>query len=134
MNHIVIDGNLAANPETGVADNGRGWVRFRVITNDRYTNRDGTWVDGPAVNYNVAAFGRLAQNVADSLHRGDQVLVAGALTVKSYRDGDGNERASRDIIADHIGASLALATAAITRNSAATAAAGDAVGLLESTR
>ncbi len=123
MSHVVIDGNLAADPETGVADNGQGWARFRVITNDRYTNRDSTWIDGPAVNYNVIAFRRLAGNVADSLHRGDRVVVAGTLTVKSYRDGDGNEHASRDIIADHIGASLALATVTITKNAAAAAAA-----------
>ncbi len=75
MSHIVIDGNLAADPETGVADTGQSWARFRVITNDRYTSRDSTWTDGPAVNYTVAAFRRLAGNVADSLHRGDRVGV-----------------------------------------------------------
>lgn len=128
MSHIVIDGNMAADPETGVADTGQSWARFRVITNDRYTNRDGTWIDGLAVNYDVAAFRRLAGNAADSLRRGDRVVVAGTLTVKSYRDGDGNERASRDIIADHIGASLALATVTITKNGAAAVAASPDAG------
>lgn len=121
MSHIVIDGNLAADPDAGVSGKGTAWARFRVITNDRYTDKADTWVDGPPVSWQVTAFRRLAENITDCLHRGDRVVVSGDLTVKSYRDADGNERTSRDIIAGTVGASLSLATVSITRNTGRTA-------------
>ncbi len=116
MSYTVIEGNLAADPETAVAESGTTWSRFRVITNDRYKDRDGDWTDGPAISYQITAFRRLAENVTDTLLKGHRVIVTGPLTVKSYRDSDGNERVSREIIADHIGVSLARATATVTKN------------------
>lgn len=116
MSYSIIEGNLAADPETAVAESGTTWTRFRVITNDRYKDRDGIWVDGPAMPYQVTAFRRLAENITDSLHKGDRVIVAGTVTTKGYTDSDGNVRAARDIVADHVGVSLTLATAAVTRN------------------
>ncbi|WP_051266031.1 single-stranded DNA-binding protein [Nakamurella lactea] len=117
MSYNIIEGDLAAEPETAVAESGTTWTRIRVITNDRYKDRDGIWIDGPPVPYQVTAFRRLAENITDTLHKGNRVVVAGTVTTKGYRDSDGNVRGSREIIADHVGASLALATATITRNS-----------------
>lgn len=118
--NIIIAGHLAADPESAVADSGTSWTRFRLITNDRYKDQHGTWVDGPPVAYRVTAFRRLAENITDTLRTGHGALVAGRLTVKSYRDADGNDRTTREILADHVGADLARATATITKNAAAT--------------
>jgi single-strand DNA-binding protein len=63
-----------------------------------------------------SAFHRLAENAATTLRKGDPVLVAGTETVTEYTDRDGNPRTGREIIADHLGVSLAFATAAIHRN------------------
>ena len=112
----ILTGHLAQDPETGVSDTGTSWTRMVVMTNDRYQDRSGDWVNGPAVAYRVSTFRRLAENTANCLHTGDPVLVAGAVTTKEYRDRDGNHRVGRDMIADYVGADLSHATADITRN------------------
>ena len=88
-----------------------------VITNDRYRNRAGDWTAGPAaVRQRVTAFHRLAENAAITFRKCAPVLVAGTETVTDYTDRDGNPRTGREIIADHLGVSLAFPTADVHRN------------------
>ena len=114
--HITSDGSLAEDPAFGTSDAGVCYTRLVVITNDRYRDRAGDWTTGPAVRHRVTAFRRLAENAANTFRKGDPVLVAGTQTVTEYADCDGNPRIGREIIADHLGLSLAYATADVHRN------------------
>ncbi|MET3803956.1 single-stranded DNA-binding protein [Nakamurella sp. UYEF19] len=110
-------GHLAADPEHGMSPNGIPYTRFVVISNDRYTDRNGEWVSGPAVATRVSTFRQLAVNIADCLHTGSPVVVSGTLTTKFYRDKNtGEQRPSRDLTADYVAANLANATVTITKN------------------
>ena len=44
------------------------------------------------------------------MHKGDHVLVAGRLSVRTWEGDDGTKRTSTDISADEVGASLRWAT------------------------
>src|SRR5690606_22983134 len=77
------------------------------------TNR---WEDAGTVFHRVAVFNQQARHVANSLRKGDSVVVAGDLRFGTYTDKDtGNSRETRDIIADNIGASLKFADVNVQR-------------------
>ncbi len=106
-------------------------VNLRVAVNDRYQDHmTGQWTDGDTVYLTVTGWRRLAENTAESLHKGDGVLIIGRLTQRDYTTGTGEKRTTYQLDADHIGASLAHAhaTTTSTRNLKTGAdAAGDQV-------
>ena len=77
---------------------------------------DGTWSDGGRVGYRVVVFDQLADNVTNSLHKGDRVTVTGDYTVRDYQTSDGSRGASHEIRNATVGVSLDFATVTVTRN------------------
>jgi single-strand DNA-binding protein len=113
---VSITGNLVADPELTIGESGVAHAKLRVAVNQRVQAADGTWQDGETVFHNVSAFRALAENVANSLKKGDPVNVAGELEFRSY-DKDGERREARRIIADTIGPDLRFGTAVYQRSS-----------------
>ena len=58
----------------------------------------------------------LGENAAESLHKGDAVIVVGKEHSNSWEDKEGGKQYGRVIDADTIGVDLSRATAAVTRN------------------
>lgn len=112
--HVTIAGNLTRDPELRFTPSGDPVVNLSVAVTPRVKKGD-EWADGETAFYNVAAWRKEAENVAESLHKGDRVIVTGTLRVRAYET-DGMKRTSMEVDADEVGASLAWATAAITRN------------------
>ncbi|MFS0735292.1 single-stranded DNA-binding protein [Microbacterium sp. 1P10UB] len=105
---VTIEGNLTGDPEYGGSDTGTEWARFSVAVNDRRLNETtNTWEDGGAVFHRVVVFNQQARHVADSLKKGDTVLIAGDLRFGTYTDKEtGQTRETRDVVANNVGASL----------------------------
>ncbi len=119
MSHIIIEGNLTADAEGGYGkESGKPWARLNVV-NNRVKSQDGSWTDGPTSFYRVTAFGSLAENAMNSLHKGDTVVLSGDLTVEGFVRQDGTNGVSQEITADHLGASLRFGTVAITKTTKA---------------
>ncbi|GAA1979241.1 single-stranded DNA-binding protein [Microbacterium pumilum] len=125
---VTIEGNLTGDPEYGTGESGNEYARFSVAVNDRRLNREtGVWEDGDTVFHRVVVFDRQAGNVARSLSRGDNVIIAGELRFGSYTDKEsGQTRETRDIVADNVGASLKFATVGVERAPKASGPAADA--------
>jgi single-strand DNA-binding protein len=113
---ISITGNLVADPELTISESGVAHAKLRVAVNQRIQGSDGTWRDGEPVFHNVSAFRALAENVANSLKKGDPVNVTGELEFRAY-DKDGERREARRIIAETIGPDLRFGTAVYQRSS-----------------
>ena len=117
MSRIEITGNLAADPEYALGkDTSRPYSRFTVVVNYRTKDPDGTWSDGGRVGYRVVVFDQLADNVTNSLHKGDRVTVTGDYTVRDYQTSDGSRGSSHEIRNATVGVSLDYATVTVTRN------------------
>ena len=114
---VTIEGNLTGDPEHGTGDAGNEYARLTVAVNDRRLNEtSGRWEDAGTVFHRVVVFNQQSRHVADSLHKGDSVLVAGDLRFGTYTDKDtGQTRETRDIVADNIGASLKFSNVQIAR-------------------
>lgn len=125
---IAQEGNLGADPQFGVSENGTHWVQFTLGVNDRVRDpASGEWKDGKTVFHQVSAFGQLADNVRASLKRGDRALVTGMLEFTSWEK-DGETHRGTRILAEGVGPSLRWRTAQIQRDAARDGVVQDAVG------
>lgn len=116
MATITIHGNLAADPELRYTQGGKAVANLRVLENTR-SKRQGEWTTDPdPTAHNVTAWGALAENIVESLHKGDNVLVIGTTRTESYTVGERAEAATRTkgvVTATAVGASLQHSTVSI---------------------
>jgi len=114
-NHTSITGNLAADPELRFTNTGIPVANLRVAVTQRLQDKDGTWRDGETSFHRVNVWRDQAQNLTDSLGKGDRVMVTGRLRQRSWETPEGERRTSTEIDADEVGASLKFHTAKLER-------------------
>jgi single-strand DNA-binding protein len=117
MNATVVTfaGHLADAPELRFTPNGRAVAKVRVAVNERYQNSTGDWVDGNTSWYTVQAWGALAEHLAESVGKGDRVLVHGRLGQRPYETETGEKRHAWEVTAEEIGLSLRHTSAESTK-------------------
>jgi single-strand DNA-binding protein len=116
INYVTVVGNLTRDPELRFTPNGTPVVSFAIAVNRRIQNKDsGEWTSS-ADFFNVAAWFKLADNCAESLNKGDRVLVTGRLSQDSWDDKDGQKRSSYKIVANIVAPSLEFATCKVDKN------------------
>lgn len=78
---------------------------FRVGSTPRHY-RDGQWVDQPTAWYTVKAWRQLGRHVADSVRRGEPVIVTGRLVVETWDKGNGEIGTKHVVVARAVGHDL----------------------------
>lgn len=125
---ISIIGNLAADPELRFIQSGKAVVNFTVVSTPRTFDRQANdWKDGETLNMRCTAWGEVAENVAESLSKGDRVMVVGNLVARSY-ESNGEKRWVNEIQVDEVGPSLRYATAKPVRKASTRGGGGFAGG------
>jgi single-strand DNA-binding protein len=122
MFQTTITANVTRDPELRYTDSGKAVVNLPLAHNSR-TKVDGQWVDSETTYLEAELWEDMAEHVAETLRRGDRVLVAGDITVKAYPGTDGQKRTKVVIKAEEIGPSLRFATAQIHKTTRGTTAA-----------
>jgi single-strand DNA-binding protein len=97
---VTFKGRLGAEPDVTFSANGTAVTKMRIVTNGRRLV-DGTWEDTDTSWWSVTAFGRVAEAVADTVHKGDLVMVTGKIKQRDWEK-DGVKRTSADIVADEV--------------------------------
>ena len=117
MNEITIVGNLTADPVYRVSErNARGVVHFDVAVNRRRFNRESNQYDDlPPVFHRVVAFGPVAENAAETLRKGLEVVAVGQMADDSYETEAGEKRRQVVFEAQVIAPSLRFAKANVVR-------------------
>jgi len=113
-NHTTIVGNLADDPELRFTNTGIAVTSLRVAVTQRI-QQDGEWRDGDTSFFKVNVWRGQAEHLADSLAKGDRVMVTGRLRQRSWETPEGDKRSVTEIEADEVGASLKFATAKVER-------------------
>jgi single-strand DNA-binding protein len=108
-------GNLTRTPELRFSAKGAAWTTTALAVDRRKRCEDGTWEDLPSEFYDVVAFGRLAESVAESLAVGDRVIVVGRVEATEWIGRDGVQRTGHKIVADDVGPSLRHGPAQVDR-------------------
>ena len=89
-------------------------TNLRVAVTQRI-QQDGEWRDGDTSFFKVNVWRGQAEHLADSLSKGDRVMVTGRLRQRSWETPEGEKRSVAEIEADEVGASLKFATAKVER-------------------
>jgi single-strand DNA-binding protein len=113
-NHTIIVGNLVEDPELRFTNTGTAVANLRVAVTQRI-QQDGEWRDGDTSFFKVNVWRGQAEHLADSLAKGDRVMVTGRLRQRSWETPEGEKRSVTEVEADEVGASLKWATAKVER-------------------
>lgn len=93
---IVIMGNLTADPEQRTTPNGRELTSFTIAVN----TRAGAGREENTTFYRCTMWGNRGEAIAKYVTKGQQLLVSGTLSARSYQAKDGTERQSLEVNVD----------------------------------
>jgi single-strand DNA-binding protein len=115
-NTVVLVGNVTRDPELRFTSSGQATASFGLAVNRRWQNRQTQEWEEATSFFDVVCWRDLASNVAESLARGDRIIVSGRMEQRSWETTDGEKRSKVEVVADEIGPSLRWATAQIAKN------------------
>lgn len=86
---ITVTGLVATTPRYLTTSDGLAITSFRLASSQRRFDRAlSRWVDGDTNWYTVSAFRALAENSAESINKGDRVIVQGQLRLRDWENTD----------------------------------------------
>jgi single-strand DNA-binding protein len=95
--------------------NGVTVVNLRVASTPRI-KRKGQWMDGDTTWYSVSAWRALADNIRDSVKKGDAVIVHGRLRSEAWQREDGQMSSTLMVEASFVGHDLCRGTSTFARS------------------
>ena len=99
LNKVTLIGNLGADPEVRYMPSGGAVANVSLATTFRWKDRDTKEKKESTEWHRVVFFNRLAEVVGEYLRKGSQIYIEGRLQTRKWKDKDGIERYSTEIIA-----------------------------------
>ena len=100
INKVIIVGNLGRDPEVRYSQGGIAICNFSVAVTERVKDGD-AWKDATEW-FRVVTFGKTAENAGQYLQKGRQVYVEGRLKTSKYKDKEGVEKTSVELVANQL--------------------------------
>ena len=114
--NVTLTGTLGRDPELRFTAKGKAVATLSVVTSksvlDEATNK---WVNEEETWWRVTAWDKLAENVAETLLKGDPVIVVGRAFMDSYDGKDGEKRQSLAVNAYSVALELKRRSASVNR-------------------
>lgn len=101
VNKVILIGNLGIDPEVRTLESGVKVCRLSIATSESYTNKEGNRVEQTEW-HSVTLWRGLAEIAEKYLTKGNKVYIEGKLRTRSYKDKDGVDRYSTEIVADNM--------------------------------
>ena len=96
VNKVIIVGNLGRDPEVRYSQGGMAICKMSVAVTEKVKDGDG-WKDATEW-FRVTLFGKQAENAGQYLQKGRSVYVEGRLKTDKYKDKDGVEKTSVEVV------------------------------------
>src|SRR5256885_16325524 len=113
---ITTTGTPTNAPELRSPPSGAAVANFTVASPPRSFDRQSNeWKDGDTLFLRCSVWRQAAENVAESLHRGNRVIVQGRLRQRSFETREGEKRTVIELEVDEVGPSLKFATAKVSK-------------------
>jgi single-strand DNA-binding protein len=97
VNKVIIVGNLGRDPEVRYSQGGMAIGKLSVAVTEKIKKGD-EWEEHTEW-FRVTVFGKTAENAAQYLAKGRQVYVEGRLKTEKYKDKEGVEKTSTEVVA-----------------------------------
>lgn len=114
--NVTIVGNITRDPELKYTNSGQALCTFGVAVSRRWQNRQTQQWEEQTSFFDVTAWQKMAENVAETCTKGTRVIVTGRLDQRSWQTESGDKRSKVEIVADEVAPSLRWATASVVRN------------------
>lgn len=97
-------GRLCSDGELRYTNTGMPVFAVDLAFSARKKDNNGEWVDGDKLFIRATAFREQAESIAESLNKGDEVLVSGRVKLDQWQDKQTGENRSRpSLLVDSIG-------------------------------
>jgi len=106
--HLTVVGRIVTDLRRRIVNN-QELISFRVASNSRRRNGEGTWEPGNSFFITVNCWGKLVTGVGAALYKGAPVTVVGDVFTSEYEDKDGLRRSSLEMRATAVGPDLSRA-------------------------
>lgn len=100
LNRCTILGNLGADPELRMTQNGQAILKLRVATTESYLDKSNARQERTEWHA-VTMFGPRGEGLAKMLRKGERIYVEGGLRTSSYEK-DGEKRYRTEIVATNV--------------------------------
>ena len=129
---VTVAGNVASEIRERVTAAGVRVASFRLASTERRYNKElHAWRDGDTVYYTVTCWRSMAENAAESVEKGQPMIVHGRLRVSSYEK-DGQARTAVEIEARSLGHDLTWGVSTFTKAGPTTGADRQLIGEIAS--
>lgn len=98
FNKVILIGNLVEDPELKQTPSGIPVINFRIAVSRRF-KREG---EQDADFISIAAWRNTAEFVNKYFNKGKSILVCGSLQSRNWKDNDGNNRSTLEVVADEV--------------------------------
>lgn len=124
---VTVVGNVVSDPTHAVTASGTHVTNLRIAsTSRRFDRGSGEWRDGGTLFVKVTCWRALADNVAESVCKGEPVVVTGRLRIRTYTGRDEQRHLSVEIEATAMGHDLSRGCARFQRAQRVVAGRSDA--------
>lgn len=99
INKVTLIGHLGANPEIRTLESGAMVARFTLATSESYKDKNNNWQKNTEW-HRIVLWRQLAERSSNQLQKGDLVLVEGKISYREWKDAEGNNRNTTEILAN----------------------------------
>lgn len=102
INKVIIVGNVGGDPETRYMPSGSAVTNLTIATNETWKDKQTGEKKERTEWHRVAMFNRLAEVAAEYLRKGSQVYIEGKIRTRKWKDKEGQDRYTTEIVADEM--------------------------------
>ncbi len=110
INKVILIGNLGHDPEIRYMSNGNTVTNITLATSDIWKDKNTGKNKEKTEWHKIVLFGKLAEIAAEYLHKGSQIYIEGSLQTRKWKDQNGNERYTTEIVVNMNGTMQMLGT------------------------
>ncbi len=98
INKVILIGNLGHDPEIRYMSNGNTVTNITLATSNIWKDKNTGEKKEKTEWHKIVLFGKLAEIAAEYLHKGSQIYIEGSLQTRKWKDPNGNERYTTEIV------------------------------------